>query len=465
MAIKGLNSHPYIPNSIKEVQDEMLKEIGLNSLEDLHEEVPQEIRLNRSMNLPKAIHSEYELKSHVENLLKKNITCEDNINFLGYGCYQHYVPAVCDEVNTRAEFLTAYGGEPYNDHGRFQSLFEYESLVGELVDMDVVSVPTFDLAQAASTAVRMASRITGKKEALVPKTIHMERFLIMKNYCNPHVSFTFINYNEETGLLDLEDLKAKMNENVCAVYIENPSALGFIDTQGQQISDIAHENGVISIVGVDPISLGVLTPPSQYGADIVVGDVQTLGNHMNFGGGQSGFIATRDEEKFVMEYPSRLFGIAPTDVEGEYGFGDVAYDRTSFGNLREDGKEYVGTQSALLGITAGVYLSLMGPNGMYEVGQTIMQNSQYAAKKLSEIDGVKLKFTSPFFKEFILDFNSTNKTVKKINKELLEKGIFGGKDLSEDYCDLGQCALYCVTEIHTQEMIDTLVEELKAVLN
>ncbi|MBX9180283.1 aminomethyl-transferring glycine dehydrogenase subunit GcvPA [Paeniclostridium sordellii] len=463
--MKGLNSHPYIPNSVKEVQDEMLKEIGLKSLEDLHEEVPSDIKLNRNMNLPKAIHSEYELKTNIEKILKKNSTCEDNLNFLGYGCYQHYVPAVCDEVNTRAEFLTAYGGEPYNDHGRFQSLFEYESLVAELVDMDVVSVPTFDLAQAASTAVRMASRINGRKEALVPKTIHMERFLVMKNYCHPNVSFTFVNYNEETGLLDLEDLKAKMNENVCAVYIENPSALGLIETQGEEISKIAHESGAISIVGVDPISLGVLTPPSQYGADIVVGDVQTLGNHMNFGGGQSGFISTRDEEKFVMEYPSRLFGIAPTDVEGEYGFGDVAYDRTSFGNLREGGKEFVGTQSALLGITAGVYLSLMGPLGMYEVGQTIMQNSQYAAKRLSEIDGVKLRFTSPFFKEFVLDFNSTNKTVKEINKALLEKNIFAGKDLSTDYKDLEGCALYCVTEIHTKEMIDTLVEELKEILN
>ncbi|MCC3866814.1 aminomethyl-transferring glycine dehydrogenase subunit GcvPA [Terrisporobacter mayombei] len=465
MSIKGLDSHPYIPNSVKEVQDEMLQKIGLRSLDELHSEVPDSIRLNREMNLPKAIHSEYALKSHIEKILKRNITCEDNLNFLGYGCYQHYVPAVCDEVNTRAEFLTAYGGEPYNDFGRFQSLFEYESLVAELVDMDVVSVPTFDLSQAASTAVRMASRINGRKEALVPKTIHMERFLVMKNYCDPDINFIFVDYDKNTGLLDLNDLKDKMNENVCAVYIENPSALGFIETQGQEISDIAHEAGSISIVGVDPISLGVIAPPSQYGADIVVGDVQVLGNHMNFGGGQAGFISTRDEEEYVLEYPSRLFGIAPTDVEGEYGFGDVAYDRTSFGNLREQGKEFVGTQSALLGITAGVYLSLMGPKGMYEVGQTIMQNSQYAAKKLSEIDGVSLKFNSPFFKEFILDFNSTNKAVKDINSKLLEKGIFAGKDLSEDYKELGQCGLYCVTEIHTKEMIDTLVEELKNILN
>ena len=465
MAIKGLNSHPYIPNSNKEVQDEMLKEIGLKSLEELHAEVPENIRLNKKMNLPEAIHSEFELRAHVEGILKKNKTCEDNLNFLGYGCYQHYVPAVCDEINTRAEFLTAYGGEPYNDHGRFQSLFEYASLMAELVDMDVVNVPTFDWAQAASTGMRMASRITGRSEALISKTINKDRYLVMKNYCDPDIKLTFVDYDKESGNLDIEDLKSKISENVCAVYFENPSALGFIEAHGEEISKIAHDAGAISVVGVDTISLGVLKPPSNYGADIVVGDLQPLGIHMNYGGGQSGFIATHDEEKFVMEYPSRLFGIAPTSVEGEYGFGDVAYDRTSFGHLREKGKEFVGTQSALLGITAGVYLALMGPKGIKEVGQTIMQKSQYASNKLNEIKGVKGSlFKSSFFKEFVVDFNETGKTVKEINKELLQKGIFGGKDLSVQYEELGQCALYCITEIHKKENIDKLVEAIKEIV-
>ncbi|SHK03042.1 glycine dehydrogenase subunit 1 [Hathewaya proteolytica DSM 3090] len=465
MTMKNINCHPYIPNSNIEVQDEMLKEIGLNNLEQLHEEVPEEIRLKRKMNLPEPLVSEQDLKTHVEGILKKNSNCEKNINFLGYGCYQHYVPAICDEINTRSEFLTAYGGEPYNDHGRFQSLFEFESLIAELVDMDVSNVPTFDWDQAASTAIRMASRITGRYEALVPKTMNMDRYKVMKNYCNPTVELVFVDYDEETGNLDLEDLKNKITDKTCAVYIENPSALGIIETQGMEISKIAHDHGAISIVGVDSISLGVLTPPGQYGADIVVGDVQCLGNHMNYGGGQCGYIATHDEEKFVMEYPSRLFGIAPTTVKGEYGFGDVAYDRTSFGHLREQGKEYVGTQAALLGITAAVYLSLMGPKGMREIGQTIMQKSQYASKKIGEIKGVKVNvFKSAFFKEFVVDFNDTGKTVEHINKKLLEKHIFGGKDLSKDYPELGESALYCVTEIHTKEQIDTLVDALKSIL-
>ena len=221
----------------------------------------------------------------------------------------------------------------------------------------------------------------------------------------------------------------------------------------------------MSLVGVDPISLGVLATPPSYGADIVCGDLQPLGIHMNYGGGQSGFMATRDEEKFVMEFPSRLFGLAPTSEPGEYGFGDVAYDRTSFGHHREHGKEYVGTQSALWGITAGVYLATMGPQGMEEVGKIIMANAQYAAKKLNQIPGVKVNpFGSVFFKEFVVDFNETKKSVAEINKALLAKGIFGGKDLSDAFPALGQSALYCVTEIHTKEDIDTLAAVLTEIL-
>ena len=465
MAIKGFKNHPYIPNSVPKVQKEMLEEIGLETLEDLHAEVPEELKLKKNMNLPKALKSEYELRRHVEDILKKNKNCKDNLNFLGAGCWQHYVPAICDEINSRGEFLTAYGGESYNDFGRFQALFEYQSLVAELVDMEVVNVPTMDWGQAAATSLRMASRIVGRKEVLVVKAMDKEKFLIMKNYCDPDISLVFVDYDEKTGLMDLEDLKGKISEKTAAVYFENPSYLGFIESNGQAISDIAHGKGALSIVGVDPSSLGILQPPVQYGADIVCGDLQPLGIHMNYGGGQSGFMATMDEEKFVMEFPSRLFGIAPTIVEGEYGFGDVAYDRTSFGDYREHGKEYVGTQTALWGITAGVYLSIMGPKGMEELGQNIMQKSQYAVKRLDEIEGVKgSRFENPFFKEFVVDFNDTKKTVKEINKGLLDRGIFGGKDLSQEFPELGQCALYCVTEIHRKTDIDKLVTAIEEIL-
>lgn len=452
--------HPYIPNSVPEVKAEMLKEIGVKDIGDLYEDIPEDLRFKRKMDLPEALSSEYALKQHVRKILSKNQTCDENISFLGGGCWQHYVPAICDEINQRSEFLTAYAGEPYEDHGRFQALFEYESLMGELLDMDVVNVPTYDWCQAASTSIRMAERITGRGEILVSDTVSPERLSAVKNYCRPALSVKMVKHNPETGLIDLGDLKSKTTSSTAGIYFENPSYLGFIEHQGQEISDIVHENGALSIVGVDPISLGVIIPPGNYGADIVCGDIQPLGVHMYYGGGHGGFIATRDEEKFVMEYPSRLFGITQTSVEGEYGFGDVAYDRTSFG-VREKGKEFVGTAAALWGITAGVYLALMGPKGMQELGKVIMQKSQYAMRKLSEIKGIKAPcFTSPHFKEFVVDFHDTGMTVKNINILLRKQGIFGGKDLSQEFPGLGNCALYCVTEVHTKEDIDHLIQTL-----
>jgi glycine dehydrogenase subunit 1 len=159
--------HPYIPNSVPEVKMKMLKEIGVKNIEELYQDIPEKLRFKGALKLPEALPSEYALKKHMEDILSRNQSCKENISFLGAGCWQHYVPAICDEINQRSEFLTAYAGEPYEDHGRFQALFEYESLMGELLDLDVVNVPTYDWAQAASTTVRMAGRITGRKEILV----------------------------------------------------------------------------------------------------------------------------------------------------------------------------------------------------------------------------------------------------------------------------------------------------------
>ena len=180
----------------------------------------------------------------------------------------------------------------------------------------------------------------------------------------------------------------------------------------------------------------------------------------------SGWLYCHGRRKVCNGISFKTFGIAPTIVEGEYGFGDVAYDRTSFGNHREHGKEYVGTQAALWGITAGVYLATMGPRGMEELGQNILQKSQYAINRLNSIKGViGSRFNTVNFKEFVVDFNATGKTVKEINRELLAKGIFGGKDLSSEFPEMGQCALYCVTEIHTKTDIDRLITAIEEILH
>ena len=456
-------SHPYIPNSVERVKREMLSYIGVSSIEELYASIPEEIRFRGKMNLPEPLKSEYELYRHMREILSRNITCEDYLCFKGGGTWPHYVPAICDEIAGRAEFLTAYAGDPYEDHGRWQALFEFESLMAELVDMDVVTVPIYSWGHAAGTAMRMAHRINGRREVIIPRTISPERFLVINNYVDPALKLIKVDYDRETGMIDIEDLKRKISRETAAVYFENPSYLGFIETEGKEICEIAHDSGAICIVGVDPSSLGVLEPPSHYGADITVGDLQPLGIHMNFGGGLGGFLATRDEEKFIREIPYRIFGLAKTVKEGEYGFGDVLFERTSF-EKREKAKEFVGTAAASHGIIAAVYLSLLGPKGIRELGEAILQRSMYAMKVLSSIDGVKApKFRAPHFKEFVVEFPE-RKSVEEINKELLKEGIFGGIDLRKHFPELGNSALYCFTEVHMKEDIDKLADALKSIL-
>ncbi len=457
---KKFSSYPYIPNSAPEVKKEMLDSVGAETSEEFYADIPEKLRVRGKIDLPSPLLSEYELIRHVEGVLSKNQTSREYLSFLGAGCYQHHVPAVCDEINSRGEFLTAYAGEPYDDHGRFQALFEYQSMMGELLNMEVVNVPTYDGFQASATALRMAVRITGRTQVLLPRVISPDKLSKIIEYLRPEIHVEMYDFDHETGLIHIGSLEKIVSEHTAAIYFETPNYFGGIDIQADQIATLAHQNGALCVVNVEPNSLGVLNPPVEYGADIVCGDIQSLGMHMTFGGGHAGFIATRDEEKFVMEFPSRLFGIAPTVVEGEYGFGDVAYDRTSFAK-REGGKEWVGTAAALWGITAGVYLALMGPQGMVDVGEAIMQRTRYAMDKINEIPGLQVLFSnSPHFREFVVNFDRSGKRVAQVSQELLERGIFGGKDLSTDHPQLGQSALYCVTEVHSQRDIDHLVESL-----
>ncbi len=456
--------YPYIPNSVPSVKKEMLEAVGAASPDEFYADIPEELRFRATMDLPAPFLSEYALKRHVEGMLARNTTAGEALSFLGAGCYQHHVPAICDEVNQRGEFLTAYAGEPYDDHGRFQALFEYCSMMGELLNMDVVNVPTYDGFQAAATSLRMASRITGRRKALLCGTVHPDRLSKIRDYVRPAMEIELLRYDGRTGQLDLDALRAAISSETAAVFFENPSYLGFVETDGDQVAQIAHDHGALCVVAVDPISLGILAPPADYGADIACGDIQSLGIHMQYGGGHGGFIATRDEERYVMEYPSRLFGIAPTSVPGEYGFGDVAYDRTSFA-VREEGREWVGTAAALWGITAGVYLALMGPQGMAELGEGIMARSRYAMTKLNEIEGIEAPaFHAPHFREFVVRFDGTGRTVAEINAALLDRGIFGGKDLSAEFPELGQSALYCVTEVHARADIDRLAGAVREVV-
>jgi glycine dehydrogenase subunit 1 len=460
--------HPYIPNSVPEVKRQMLRAIGVDEVEELFQIIPQELRIRGRLNLPEPLVSEYDLRKHVRGILLRNRTCEDYLNFIGGGCWQHHVPAVCDEINGRSEFLTAYGGTSYNNLGRFQSHFEFQSQMGELLDMDVVSVPTYSWGTAAGYALRMAARLTGRQEVLMPRTVSPERLAIIRSFAGhplmtERMDCILTEYDRRNGTTDLLDVEEKISDRTAAVYIENPTYLGTIEPHGQAISEMAHSYGALFIVGVDPISLGLLAPPSHYGADIVVGTAQPLGIHMNCGGGTIGFIASRDEEAFVGEFPLFLISITDTAKEGEYGFGQCTFERTSYIG-RDRAKDWVGTVSGLWTITAAVYMALMGPQGFVDIGRTIVEKTQYAKKLISEIRGVEILLGGHSFKEFVVNFDRTGKTVSEINNALLDRQIFGGKDISAEFPDLGQSVLYCVTEIHTREDIQKLVSSLEEIL-
>lgn len=459
--------HPYIPNSAPEVKAEIMEILGIKDLEELYSEIPDHLRFKGKMDLPEAIPSEWELRRHLDEILDKNITSKDYLSFLGGGCWQHYVPAVVDEIVNRAEFVTAYCGGTYADLGKFQTRFEFYSMLGEMLDVDAVSEPIYDWGAAAGLSIRMASRLTGRNKVLLPENISPERLAQIRTLCQPEImansiKISLVNMDKATGLIDMKDLESKLSEEVAAVYFEVPGYFGTLEKSPEAVSALAKKFGAEVVVGVDPVSLGVLAPPASYGADIICGDLQSIGVHMLCGGGQSGFIAFRDEAKYLAECPLAIYTIAETQVEGQYAYAEVLPERTSY-EARDKAKDWVGTASGLWTIAAAVYMALMGPKGMEEIGETILYNSNYAKEVLGNIPGVKTLFDTTF-KEFVVNFDGTGKTVKEINKALADKKIFGGIDLSDGFPVLGESALYCVTEMHNKDDIDRLAAALKEVV-
>lgn len=456
--------HPYVPNSAPATKQAMLEAIGVASIDEFFTIIPDELRMKRPLNIPAALDAESELQRHMNGLLSKNQTTTTALSFLGSGCYPHHVPAVCDEINQRAEFLTAYAGEPYEDHGKWQALFEYTSLMADLLEMDVVNVPTYDGYQAAATALRMAGRITNRKRVIVADTLDAGKRSKIETFLSGVLEIDFVAPRPETGCIHLDDVANLLGSDTAAVFLETPNMFGVIEADASAIATVAHSHGALLVCSTDPLSLGFTEPPARWGADIVCGDIQSLGLGLHFGGANGGFIATHDDERFVFEFPSRLFGLAPTRVEGELGFCDVAYERTSLA-MREEGVEWVGTAAALWGITAGAYLALMGPSGMQALGDTVAVRTREAMNALASIPGVEvLHQQSAHWREFAVRFPGRNAT--EVNSALLEHGIYGGANASTIFTNGNpDTAVYCTTELHTSNDINALAKALKEILS
>ena len=462
-----MTAHPYMPNSTLELERELLAAIGASDVESLFSQIPAAHRMKGDLELPPALVSEAALRRHMVDMLARNETCERNLSFLGGGIWQHHVPAICDEIVRRSEFLTPVWGTPSSDHGRNQAWFEFASQLAELIGMDFIGLPVYSWGCAAGHAVRMAARITGRSHVLVPDTISPERLGVLRTYCGAaelpgQIEIELVGHDAATGRIDVADLERRLSARTAAVLFDNPSFLGGIEPHAAEIAALARSHGAETIVGVDPLSLGILAPPSDYGADIVVGSTQPLGVHMSCGGGAGGFIATRDDPRYAHQYPTLLLSISET-VAGEHGFGIALFEQTSYGS-REEGNDWTGNSVYLWAVANAVYMSLMGPEGFAEVGRLIIARSHYAARRLAEVAGVRVVFPEGFFKEFVVDFGGTGKTVAEVNRGLRDRGIFGGKDLSRDFPELGQSALYCVTEVHTQADLDRLAAAVAEVI-
>ena len=442
-----------------------MRRIGIQSIEELYADVPKRFKLKRRLDLPSPT-SEQEVKRLVEAILSKNKTFQDMPIFLGAGCWPHYVPAAVETTIQRTELFTSYTPyQPEFSQGMLQALFEYQSMICEITAMEVANCSMYDWASALGEAVRMAARLNHRTEVLIPKIIHPERKATLKTYTAPMgIRIESVGYESETGQLDVEDLKTKISEKTASVYVENPAYLGFIETQAEDIAEIIHSHGALFIVGVDPVSLGVLKPPGEYGADIVVGEGQPLGNPMNYGGPLLGIFACRDDMRLIRQLPGRTVGMTST-VDGKKRGFCMALQTREQHIRREKATSNICSNESLCAVASAVYLALLGPRGMRELGEAILCKARYAMQLLAKIDGVTTPmFKSAHFKEFTVNFDQTGKTALDVHERLLQHQVHGGKNIAKEFPELGETALYCVTEKHSKEDIDRLAWALEAIL-
>ncbi len=453
---------PYIPNSVQEIKERMMEGMGIRSVEELYIDIPEGLRFMGELKIP-GPYSEAEVRRMVTALLERNwkFRCPP---FLGGGVYNHYVPAVVDEVVRRAEFLTSYTPyQPEISQGMLQAIFEYQSLICELVGLDVACASLYDWSSALGEAARMANRLTHRGAILAPRLMSPRRLAVLRTYIEPiGMKVQRVDYDRDTGLLDLDDLQLKANGRVAAIYLENPSYLGFVEEEAEAVGEIAHEIGALFMVGVDPISLGLLKAPGDYGADIVVGEGQPLGNHMNFGGPLLGIFACRDEPQMVRQIPGKLIGLTET-LDGSRRGYTMALQAREQHIRREKATSNICTNEALCALASAVYLSLLGPKGLRDLCEVLVSRARYAMRRICELPGVRAPIFSSFhFKEFTVSL--LERPMMEVHRRLLGRGIHGGKPLTEEFPELGEAALYCVTERHTREDIDLLVSSLREAL-
>ncbi len=439
----------YIGNT-NEDRAQMLEEIGVESIEALFKAVPDSVFLKDRLNIPDA-QSEMELVKNIKSLSDKNLNLDDYTCFLGAGAYDHYIPALIDSLISRQEFYTAYTPyQPEISQGTLQVIFEYQTMISELTGLPVVNASMYDGATALTEAAVMACESTKRPEILIASTVHPESRQVLNTYAGfRDISVSEIGYKD--GRIDLEDLKSKLKVNTAALIIQSPNFFGIVEDVAS-ISGIIHENKSLLIVSADPISLALLKSPGESGADIAVGDGQPLGNSLSFGGPSLGFMAVT--EKLMRKMPGRIVG-ETVDKDGKRGFVLTLQTREQH-IRREKATSNICSNQALNALTATIYMTVMGKEGLKEVANLCLQKSRYAYDELIKTGKFSPVFSGPFFKEFVV---KSAEPVDMLNDKLLESGIIGGYDVEKNYPELKDGWLVAVTEKRTRQDIDSFIRK------
>ncbi|MCX7571446.1 aminomethyl-transferring glycine dehydrogenase subunit GcvPA [Tumebacillus sp. DT12] len=449
-----MNKFSYLPTTEAE-RNEMLKFLGVNSVEDLFTDIPEKARLGRDLNIPKAL-SEIELTRYFNQLAGKNKNLDDHISFLGAGAYQHYIPAVVDAIVSRSEFYTAYTPyQPEISQGMLQAIFEYQTVVCELTGMDVSNASMYDGPTAFGEAAFIACAATRRSKVLVARSVNPEYRNVLQTYGYGQ-DIEVVEIGIENGVIDMNDLESKLDDTVAGVLVQYPNFFGGIEDL-QKIGELAHAQKALFVVSVNPIAMGLLEAPGHFGADIVVGEGQSLGNSVSFGGPYLGMLAVKKEQ--VRRIPGRVVG-QTTDLDGRRAFVLTLQAREQH-IRREKASSNICSNQALNALAATVYASYMGKKGMQDVAKLNLQKAHYAFNRLTAVPKVKALFNTPFFNEFAIRIEGD---VAEVNKKLLDAGIIGGYDIGSAYPEYKGAMLICVTELRTKEDIDLLAERLEAIL-
>jgi len=433
----------------------MLDSLGLKSIGELFDlSIPDEVRLKRPLDLPQGV-SEYELIKELQGIAADNYSLDSYISFLGGGAYDHFVPQIVDAIISLPEFYTPYTPyQPEVSQGILQALFEYQTMISELTGFEIANDSLYDGSTTVAEAALLAHDVTKKTEVIISEAVHPEYRDVLKNYTRG-IGITIKTVPMKNGSTDIAALEDMISDETACVIMQQPNFFGCLEDM-PRVGDIHRPLSRAFIASVDPISLGILQPPAEYGADVAIGEGQPLGNKLNFGGPYLGIFACRKE--YLRRVPGHLTS-ATIDTEGRTGYVFTLQTREQH-IKRERATSNICTSEILNAIAAAVYLSYIGPAGLKEVATQCIQKAHYMYDRLRSISYLEPLFDAPFFKEFA--FKST-KPVAEINSHLIIEGIIGGLNIGRLYPEYENAILFCVTEKRTKQEIDILIEILESI--